>query len=236
MGAVLNVARRVVHGCRHVQHFFQRRLKQAAHAVGGVQRSLGSDSGTVALTFDDGPNPRFTPQALEVLKRFDVPATFFLVGERVREHPELVQQILAAGHRIGSHSDSHPDMWTVNWRTALREYRVGRDSVDRISGQQSRLFRPPKGWIGFMQSCITRTLGMRIWLWTLAGSDWLPDITVDQILSEIGTPTGGDVILLHDGLERPMGPTALDRSATIGALEKLIPAVQASGLRFVVLP
>jgi len=236
MGGVLNLGRRVVRGCRHVAHFYQRRLKQLAYAVGGVKKSLNGDSGTVALTFDDGPHPRFTPQALDVLKRFDVPATFFLVGERVREHPELVQQILAAGHRIGSHSDSHPDMWTVSSRAALREYRAGRDSVDRVAGQKSRLFRPPKGWIGIVQSCITRALGMRVWLWTLAGSDWLPDITAEEILAEIGTPSSGDVILLHDGLERPMGPTALDRSATIGALEKLIPAVQASGLRFVALP
>jgi len=231
----MNFCRKIVHGCRQLAHFYRRCVKKLAYIVGGVRTSLSGDSGTVALTFDDGPNARFTPQVLDILRRFDVKATFFLVGERVREFPELVERIVAEGHAIGSHTDSHPDMWTLRSSAALREFRAGRDSVDRAVGSQLRLFRPPKGWVGFAQAFMTRRLGLRVWLWTRAGSDWVPDITAAEILATIGTPVSGDVILLHDGLERPMGATALNRSSTIEALESLIPDVQARGLRFVAL-
>lgn len=234
-GDRVNADRRAGQFAVRVGDYLRERRKNLAFKIGRVQWGPHDINDAVALTFDDGPHPRFTPEILDLLRRFGVKATFFLVGVRAREHPEIVERIMAEGHCVASHTDTHPDMWTLSPRAAMHEYRVGRDTVSDIAGHPVRICRPPKGSIGVVQACITRRLGLRPWLWTLAGQDWLPGITVPEILAEIGTAKAGDVILLHDGLERPIGPAALDRSATVQALEQLIPEIQSRGLRFVAL-
>jgi peptidoglycan/xylan/chitin deacetylase (PgdA/CDA1 family) len=213
----------------------RQRAHNAACKIGRVQWSLLEGSSAVALTFDDGPDPRFTPKTLDVLRRFQVPATFFLVGARAREYPELVRQIVDEGHSVGSHSDTHPDVDRLRWAAVLREYKRGRDSVSAIAGRRVRLFRPPKGWIDLPRNCLTRLLGLQLWMWSSAGHDWMPGITADEILGHVGILKGGEVILMHDGAEQPLAPEALDRSSMIEALERLIPEVRRQGLHFVAL-
>src|SRR5450631_4536711 len=187
-----------------VKGSWQLRVHNLACKIGRARWAFDGIPDAVALTFDDGPHPRFTPETLDLLRRFDVRATFFLVGARSREHPELIDRILAEGHRVASHTDTHPDMWTLRPWAVLKEYRKGRDAVSTIARQPVRICRPPKGYLDFMHACIARVLGLRLWMWSLAGQDWIPGITAAEILAEIGTPKAGDIILLHDGLERPM--------------------------------
>jgi peptidoglycan/xylan/chitin deacetylase (PgdA/CDA1 family) len=111
----------------------------------GGLTSRGLPPRTVALTFDDGPDPRWTPQILNVLRREQVPATFFVVGSRVAEHGGLVRRTLAEGHEIGSHTYTHENLSTLPaWRARL-ELLLSQLALAGSAGLNTSLFRPPYG-------------------------------------------------------------------------------------------
>ncbi len=120
----------------------------------------------VALTFDDGPDPVYTPEILGVLREHDVKATFFMVGARAENYPDLVRSVLRDGHAVGSHSMTHPDMWELPLLGAVREYRMARDVLESIAGRSIRLFRPPKGSLVPSQALAVRALRFHPWLWS----------------------------------------------------------------------
>ncbi len=186
----------------------------------------------MALTFDDGPDPEYTPAVLDELRRLGVVATFFLVGHRARAHPEIVRRIVAEGHAIGSHSDSHPDPWGLPVASLVREYRVGRARVEWAAERRVQLFRPPKGYIDSRGAVAILAARVRPWLWTIDPRDWVPDVGPTDILAGIDQLKADDVILLHDAIERPLAPSALDRSATVAVLPALAALAGGRGLRF----
>jgi len=117
---------------------------------------------TVALTFDDGPDPVFTPQVLDVLARHDVKATFFVLGRRADDHPELVRQIVAAGHAVGSHGYSHAilrGVWPGEIATELRQTDA---ALWRAAGIRTRLFRHPGGLQGAFLPSVAQAGGWRV--------------------------------------------------------------------------
>lgn len=190
----------------------------------------------VALTFDDGPDPEHTPRVLDELQRLEARATFFLVGERVRRHPHLAARIVAEGHAVGSHSESHIEPWTIPWLTLAREYRGGRRALeDAIGCRPIRLFRPPKGYLDGAGASATMLLRLHPWLWTIDSHDWMPGVGCEAILDAIGPLRGGEIILLHDGIEGPLDPAALDRSATVAALPEIVARARAAGLQLMTL-
>lgn len=210
-------------------------LRRAALRGANPRRALARETNAVALTFDDGPDPQFTPQVLDVLAEHGVRATFFLVGRRVRSHPELVRRMISEGHAVGSHTWSHPRPWTIGGLATLREYRAGRRAVEDVAGRPIRLFRPPKGYLTGRIALAALAARLETWLWTLDPEDWQPGVTADQLLNRLGALGPGDVVLLHDGLEDPLAPEAEDRSATVAALPGIIATVRARGLELVVL-
>ncbi len=202
----------------------------------GRRRALGEGSLSVALTFDDGPDPTYTPQVLDVLAELGVSATFFCVGDRVAEHPEVVRRMVAEGHVVGSHTATHPDLPSLDQRHLVNEIRAGRDQLQAELGHDAPLFRPPHGDLALRTGVSARTLGLTTWLWTVDPEDWRPGVQAEAIVDGC-EPTGpGDVILLHDGLEQPWAPEALDRSATVAALPGIVASARAKGLTFVGLP
>lgn len=214
---------------------YHHRRRLAAEYVGGVQLRTSSPGNGVALTFDDGPDPVFTPLVLDVLRSFGIHATFFLVGERAQEYPGIVRRIVDEGHRVGSHSLSHAEIPDLPRWKIWDEYRCGRDTVKLVAGVDTSLFRPPKGYIDFSSCLLARILGLQVWLWSISGQDWLPGITAGEILAYLGKPSAGDVILLHDGSEQPLAPQARDRTEMVKALSELVPAVMERGVEFVTL-
>jgi peptidoglycan/xylan/chitin deacetylase (PgdA/CDA1 family) len=208
----------------------------AVARLAGVRRSLGASTGRVALTFDDGPDPSFTPDLLDILDRLQVPATFFLTGHRARLHPDLVRRMLSDGHKIGSHSASHPDPWSLTLRELVAEYRSGRIALEEVSGRRVSLFRPPKGYLDAPGAVAVRAVRLRPWLWTIDTFDWKPGATAEGICAAAGLARSGDVILLHDAIEGALAPEALDRSATVCALPQLVQRLRDRGLGFVALP
>ncbi len=182
----------------------------------------------VALTFDDGPDPHWTPQILSVLAKYDVRATFFLVGFQVRAHPELVRQELAAGHHVATHTIDHPNLLTLSAAAQQRQIVDSKRQIEAIAGPGSvRCFRPPYGNHNATTDRIAREQGLATILWSRDGRDWARP-GVDTIVSgNLSTRYDGGraVILLHDG--------GTDRSQTVAALDRLIPTLKAQGYRFV---
>jgi peptidoglycan-N-acetylglucosamine deacetylase len=209
----------------------RRPLRELAYRFSPARSRLGD--GGVALTFDDGPDPVFTPQVLDVLAGSGVRATFFVVGKRAERHPEFVRRMVVEGHAVGSHSFSHREAGMLSWLELLRDYRAGRRAVERVLGERVRLFRPPKGHYSGRSAIAVRLLGLRPWLWTIDAEDWRPGATPDDLLAHTQAVGPGDVVLLHDAIELPLAPEAEDRSATVAALPRLIELVRRRNLECV---
>ena len=135
------------------------------------------DASTIALTFDDGPNPACTPRLLTLLERYGAPATFFVVGRFARACPELVREIAGRGHTLGNHTETHPNLaWMPAWRIA-EELQACQDSVFRAlhSGPETAPFcmRPPFGYRGPQLWSAVRAAGLRsVAMWSLSSYDW----------------------------------------------------------------
>lgn len=195
----------------------------------------GLERGTkqLALTYDDGPNDPHTPRLLEVLARHNVHATFFLIGRYVRQRPEIVREIAAAGHVIGNHTFTHPLLIFKSESEIREELSACRAVLQDAVGEHSNLFRPPFGGRRPAVLRIARELRLEPVMWNITGYDWnAPPAAV--IERKVSTKIrGGNVILLHDGGHRHMGA---DRSQTVLATDRLIARHQAEGYKFVTIP
>jgi peptidoglycan-N-acetylglucosamine deacetylase len=218
-----DLAGRLTRRARRVQSLTAERLARAR------RRSAGE---TVALTFDDGPHPGSTDRILDILAELDVRATFFCVGKNAERHPELLRRLRREGHAIGSHSYSHPDPAATRLATLARDYRRGRRVIGEILGEDVTLFRPPHGHLTPASAAMVRAEGLRPWLWSVDPEDWRPGATLEHIQAVAGGAVGADVVLLHDWVEQPWAPAALDRSATVSALPGIVAAVRGRGAAF----
>jgi peptidoglycan-N-acetylglucosamine deacetylase len=187
----------------------------------------------IALTFDDGPNDPDTLKLLEVLARHNVRATFFLIGQYVRKRPDIVRAIAQSGHVIGNHTYTHPQLI---WELAVRvrdELTQCRSAIQDAIAEHSNLFRPPFGGRRPGTFSVVRELGLEPIMWNITGYDWNAP-SADYIERKVTRRIrGGDVVLLHDGGHRAFGS---DRSATVQAVSRLIPAYKAQGYEFVTIP
>jgi len=208
----------------------RRLVEWCAHA----QRTVPGSA--VALTFDDGPHPSWTPEVLRVLREHDVRATFFLVGSNAARYPDLVMRIAADGHAVGSHSATHRvDGGRRSW-SAIRDFRIGRRLVEHALGRPVMLFRPPHGRLNALTATLCRLSGFSTWLWSVEADDWVPGTESAALVQRYSTrSSGGAVLLMHDWIEEPLHPSACDRSALLGALPPLIAMLRISGMHFVTL-
>ena len=190
-----------------------------------VYRSVETDTKKIALTFDDGPHPTLTPRILEILKKYDVKATFFMVGENVVNYPESARFVVQAGHEIGNHTYSHRHVSGMNEDTLKKELALCEDALFELCEYRTHLFRPPEGAINDQVREIAGESGYRIVLWSIDTEDWRhtpPHDIVSRVTREV---RDGDIILMHDYIGRG--------SPTPEALKKMIPALIARGYRFV---
>lgn len=194
------------------------------------------DDDAVALTFDDGPHPDWTPRFLDVLRDTGTLATFFCVGANAERYPALVRRIVDDGHALGSHSFTHAVHDTLRPAAAMRDYLRGRDLVSAAAGVSVRLFRPPHGRLNPVNALLCKRAGMQTWLWTADAEDWEPHSTADALTDRyISRTRGGDVVLMHDWIEQPTDAHALDRSALLAAVPRVVSHVQSRGLRLALL-
>lgn len=190
----------------------------------GIVDSTRHEGRTVALTFDDGPNPTDTPRLLKVLRKHHVKAVFCLWGDRVREHPELVRAIVAGGHTLCNHTMRHDDM--AAWPAEDIRADLERTNVEirrAAPGAHIPYFRAPYGSWGQAPE-VAADLGMQPLGWRLAIGDWEPPGT-DELVRRIKEGvTPGAVVLLHDG--------GGDRGQTVDAVDRIVPALRAGHWRF----
>ncbi|MGH9500865.1 MAG: polysaccharide deacetylase family protein [Terriglobales bacterium] len=195
--------------------------------------SLPAGSKKLALTYDDGPNDPHTPRLLEVLARHNVRATFFLIGRYVKQRPDLARAIAQAGHAIGNHTFSHPNLIFASAQQTRTELETCERALAETVGQHSRLFRPPFGGRRPATLRIAGSLGLEPVMWNITGWDWKekPAEYVEQKIRK--RIRGGSVILLHDGGHAAFGA---DRSQTVLATDRLITRYKAEGYEFVAIP
>jgi peptidoglycan/xylan/chitin deacetylase (PgdA/CDA1 family) len=182
-----------------------------------------------ALTFDDGPNPRVTPQLLALLDKHRVPATFFVLGKYVRSNSGLLADMAARGHAIGNHTYRHPNL--VFWRRKdiVEELNRCEDTIVQATGQRSRCVRPPFGFRGPQFQSAVRQAGFgKVVMWSISARDWKPQ-SWEKVSRRVERAAAGDVILLHDGDHRD---ASADRSHMLKALEFCLPRWHDSGLVF----
>jgi peptidoglycan/xylan/chitin deacetylase (PgdA/CDA1 family) len=200
----------------------------------------------LAITFDDGPNPAITPKLLDLLAKHKAWATFFLIGKFVRECPELTKEILARGHALGNHTDTHPNLFLCGPRTTEEELKRCVDAIRHATGTEPRWFRPPFGFRSPWLHEIVKRHGMRTVMWTLLPGDWRvkPAEWLIKRMNPIaeharkklppGTGYGGgmtgDILCLHDGNHRHLNG---DRAHAVAALEYWLPRWSDLGLEFV---
>jgi len=181
--------------------------------------------GEIALTFDDGPNPQWTPKLLDALATHNVHATFFLLGGFAQAQPDLIRRIAAEGHLIGNHSWSHPDLSRTSARNVREELARTSETLEQITGAPVRYFRPPFGARRPAVFRIARELKLTPVLWNAMTNDWsepLADSITTRLMQKIDRLTGkghAANIVLHDGGHRALSS---NRKPSITAAEQLI--------------
>lgn len=193
----------------------------------------GRGSKRLALTYDDGPNDPWTPKLLEVLAKHEVKATFFMVGRYVQERPDLAEQVARAGHVIGNHTMSHPNLIFVGRDGVEDELLQCATALAASVGKHSNLFRPPFGGRRPATLREVRAQGMIPIMWSVMCYDW-KDTTADRVEGHaVRKIRGGDVILLHDGGHLKMGA---NRGHTVEATDRIIRRYKDQGYEFVTVP
>jgi peptidoglycan/xylan/chitin deacetylase (PgdA/CDA1 family) len=202
-----------------------RALQRPAHGLKDL--SPPAPLTAIALTVDDGPHPTYTPQILDLLAEFRVPATFSLIGEQVTEYPQLVKRIVMSGHQVSDHTMTHPiNLPSLASDRIKVEIGDAHDRIAQLTGVAPKFFRAPGGNWSTQVLDVANERGMICIDWAVDPRDWARPGTTSITNSLLGAKAG-DILLCHDG--------GGDRSETIQALRTVIPALQKQGLTFVAL-
>ena len=183
----------------------------------------------VALTFDDGPDPKVTPQVLDLLDAAGAQATFFCIGGRARAYPELVREIARRGHAVENHTDTHPYGFAALPPPLLRrEVRRAQATLSELTGRQPRFLRTPAGLRSPLLDPVLRREGLRLASWTRRALDSVrgdPDAALRRLLRGLAP---GDILLLHDG---NAARTSAGKPVVLSVLPRLVRALRTAGLR-----
>lgn len=198
----------------------------------------GSDPTQLALTYDDGPNEPHTQRLLDVLAQHNAKATFFLIGKYVRRRPDIARAIQAAGHTIGNHTDSHPNLIFVSAARLRQELDACRKALEDAIGAPAPLFRPPFGGRRPNVLRTARKLGLEPVMWSVTGFDWSAKSSqaiVQTVTRQIDSRRNkqGEIVLLHDGGHLAFGA---DRGHTVEATRVLLEKYSTAGKSFVAIP
>jgi len=190
-----------------------------------VYHAHANESAKIALTFDDGPHPRYTEEILSILEEYGVHATFFVIGQNVEYYPALISRIQAGGHEIGNHTYDHCRLARQSAEHVREEILRTEQTLYELADYRTKLFRPPEGMFSDSVIEAARALDYRVILWTIDTRDWdhtPPDQIAEQILAQV---KAGDIILMHDyiGYDSP----------TPEALRIVIPELLERGYHFV---
>ena len=183
----------------------------------------------MALTFDDGPDPVFTPQILDLLKKYGINATFFLLGQNIEKYPDMAKRIAAEGHVIGNHTYDHPKSVDLSLTDFVQQLQKTDEIIQKLIGYRPKFFRPPYGSIKEDQLQWTNEQGKMVIQWSIDTLDWqgLPATNIVDTVLTNALP--GSIILQHNAAGVPL-------QGSVEALDQFIPGLQQKEVRFVTLP
>jgi peptidoglycan/xylan/chitin deacetylase (PgdA/CDA1 family) len=191
-----------------------------------VRKRAGGTSKRIALTFDDGPSP-YTVPVLEILRKADVPATFFVIGSQVKAHREIVRRIVREGHALGNHTWSHANV-SAGGAAANTQLMDTQYAIQLAVGRAGCLMRPPQGAVGpGLETWLRKHKKVGV-LWDVDSNDYQRPSAATMTRRIVAATRAGSIILLHDG--------GGDRTATVAALPGIITRLQAKGYEFVTVP
>lgn len=185
----------------------------------------GAEKPRVALTFDDGPHPRYTPEILKILAQYNVKATFFSVGVNAETYPQLITRICEAGHELGNHTYNHYHVAKLGEEELKEDIHLCSAALKRISGKDVHLFRPPEGVCSDSLKTICAKEDMTIVLWSVDTRDWAHTPVSDICENVQRNAKDGSIILMHDFIGK--------NSPTPTALRRIIPMLLELGYEFV---
>lgn len=215
----------------YAQFWFRR--ASAPQLFGEAVLRVDTSERALALTFDDGPNPPYTERLLDILDRYGVKATFFVVGQEVEAHPATFRQIVMRGHEIGNHSWNHSHL-TYKCPAFVLQQIASTDAIIRSLGYTGTIyFRAPYGHKLFVLPYLLHRMHRPHILWNIEVEDWdsPPPTQMLRRLDEELVP--GSIILLHDGDAAPINGEKAPRDATVDVTERILKKYQAAGYRFV---
>lgn len=185
-------------------------------SIGVISRLPAKNA--VAITFDDGPDPRYTNRVLDILKAAGIKASFFVVGEKASRHPDIIRRIVDEGHDIGVHGLRHRVPWLLGPLGTIREITGSTRAIEQITGFRPAVFRPPWGLLNLVSYLISFLHRQRVVLWSLMGWDWTARVTPDKIINRLRRHLDhGAILLLHDSDTEP--------GAAAGCTEKMLSAL-----------
>jgi polysaccharide deacetylase family sporulation protein PdaB len=194
---------------------------------GEVLWEVPTESKVIALTFDDGPDPENTSPILDVLKKYEAKATFFLVGNKVERNPQLVKRELAEGHELANHTYNHAYLGNTSAVKMRQDIQHAEKVIFSVTGQKCHYFRPPGGHINesLVNMVVEDGYTVVLWSWHQDSRDW-DRPGVDKIVNSVLNHTqNGDIVLFHEYVD--------GKTQTIAALEKILPILKERGYRFV---
>jgi len=192
---------------------------------------VNTEEKIVALTFDDGPSPVWTPQILDELKGAGIKATFFMVGKHVVQYPEVARRVAREGHEIENHGYDHKVMVYYKTDELRKEIKDTEKVIKDVTGRTTKYFRPPKAWLTDAEKEQIKGMGYNTVLWSLNSKDWVTfhDKQITSYILRYIRP--GDIILFHDsgGVFSTEGG---DRTQTIKTIQRLVKKLKEKGYKF----
>ena len=205
--------------------FLLRLLPFSSAAEVKVYRSVPTEKKQIALTFDDGPHPTLTPRILEILAKYNIPATFFMVGQNVLNYSEAARAVIDAGHEVGNHTFTHPHIANLNEKAIFDEIGKCEDALEELCEYRPHLLRTPQGALTpSLERCLLDDDYILV-LWSLDTRDWENKSTACIVRTVLDRVQAGDIILMHDFIGH--------NSKTPESLEKIIPILLSEGYEFV---
>lgn len=179
----------------------------------------------IALSFDDGPHPTQTQKILAILDKYDVKATFFVIGKNATAYPDILRQVCEEGHEIGNHTNSHIKAIQSSAKELLFDIQKSHESILNICEYDTKLFRPPGGIINQSLTDISKKLNYKIILWDIDTKDWAHPSVENIKENVISNVKSGSIILFHDYISKD--------APTPDALNEIIPLLKEEGYSFV---
>jgi peptidoglycan/xylan/chitin deacetylase (PgdA/CDA1 family) len=186
----------------------------------------------IMLTFDDGPDPRYTSDLLDLLNEQNVRATFFVVANNAKSNPDIIKRMLNEGHEIAIHSLEHKNAWLYSYSYTKKDFYKSLDIMKKL-GANVKYYRPPWGHTNIFSMSFADKHNLKVILWDVMAEDWEKDATVEVIVERLKKRIkGNSIICLHDAGENSGGAEGAPRRM-IEALKIALPELKASGFRFV---